>query len=142
MTGHKQVWVKVNAPVDVDVKDLVTGLNAFPMLETVESCQGAPGEAAWICFRYGAYWNHPWRELAEFVLGYLAPGLASLVADDVNVRIQVTASGLIFGELSVRPGAKSRVSRAVRTLAKRFNASRRRSSVCFDDTFDTSPSRC
>ncbi len=129
MTAHPQVWAKVNAPVDEGIADLVAALSAFPALQTVESCQGAPDRGAWICFQYGDYWNHPWRSLADFVLGYLAPGLASLVGDDANVRIQVTASGQVFGELSVRPGAESRVSRAVRTLAKRFAASRDRSSA-------------
>src|SRR5208282_3991030 len=56
---HTQTWAKVNAPVDTGVCGLVSALSMFPSLETIESCECSVGECAWICFRYGAYWEHP-----------------------------------------------------------------------------------
>jgi len=141
MSAHEQTWVKVNAPVDVGIGGLVSALSAFPSLETVESCEGHEGEAAWISFRYGPYWEHQWRDLADFVLAYLVPKLASLVGDDATLRIQATPSGQIFGELSVRPGAAQRVETALRQLARDFSVHPRHSSGCCDGTFGTSQER-
>lgn len=142
MVSHSQTFVKVNAPVDSGISALIQSLSEFPKLETVESCQGSPQIGPWVSFRYGEYWQHPWRELADFVLGYLAPGLAEAVGDDATVRIQVTPSGQTFGELSVRPGATDRVERALCELARSFSASQRHSSAYCDDTSDTSQLRC
>jgi hypothetical protein len=142
METHDQTWVKVNAPVDTGISGLVSALSTFPSLETIESCEGHEGQAAWVSFRYGTYWQNPWHDLADFVLAYLVPKLASLVGDDATVRIQGTPSGQIFGELSVRPGAALRVEVALRQLARDFSVHPRRSSGCCDGTSGTSPERC
>ncbi len=117
---HLQVFTKVNAPVDAGVRGVVAALSRFPSLETVESCEDAGHGGRWVCFRHGAYWDHPWRELAEFVLGYLAPGLVREVGDDASIRIQVTGSGTVFGELSVRTDAAKGVEKALSRLAEQF----------------------
>lgn len=135
---HKQAWVKVNAHVDEEIGGVVKALSEFPSLETVESCKGT----GWVCFRYGSYWEHPWRELADFVLGHLAPGLVATLGDDVNVRIQATASGQIFGELSIRPGAEQRVEIALRNLAHGVSVTRDHRSGYSGGMSDTSPPRC
>jgi len=96
MAKHAQTWVKVNAPVDQQISGIVTALSLFPSLETIESCGGAENRGPWVCFRYGAYWEHPWRDLADFVLGYMAPALREKVGDDVSVRIQTTPSGQVL----------------------------------------------
>jgi hypothetical protein len=118
MTRHAQRWGKVNAPLDVGAKPLVEALSLFPQLETVESCEGSPSGGLWVCFRFGAYWEHPWWDLAEFVLGELGPVLSRDVGDGANVRVQVTASGLVMGELSVLPGETKAVERCLRRLAR------------------------
>lgn len=137
-----QRWTKVNAPVDIGIEGIVDALSQFPQLETIESCEGGGEKGPWVCFRYGKYWENPWIELADFVLGYLAPGLVAAVGDDVSVRIQVTASAQIFGEMSVRPGAAPRVEDALRVLARDTIASRPRNSGCCGDRSDTFPARC
>ena len=112
MNSHTQKWVKVNAPVDEGISDLIEALSMFPRLETIESCQGEP---AWICFRLGSY-----QELAEFVCGYFGVGLARLIGDAANVSIRVTESEIIRGELSVRPGMIDATARAVERLARDY----------------------
>jgi len=138
MASHRQSWVKVNAPVDRGIQGLVAALSAFPSLETVESCEGNKGHGAWVCFRYGAYWEHPWHDLADFVLGYMAPSLREKVGDDVNIRIQTTPSGQVFGEICIRPEAVSNVETALRELVREFSVSQRRRSEYCDGTSGTS----
>lgn len=142
MRKHPQTWVKVNAPVDCGVSGIVETLSLFPSLETIESCEGNTERGPWVCFRYGRYWEHPWRDLADFVLGYMAPKLTKTVGDDASIRIQVTPSGTMFGELSVRPEAASNVEAALRELLREFSGDRRRSSECCGGTSDTSLERC
>jgi|GEM_PF-2034348 len=136
---HKQTWAKVNVPVDVGVGGIVETLSSFPNLETIESCEGDGEQGCWVCFRYGAYWKHSWCELANFVLGFLGDRLMKLVGDDATIKIQVTPSGNIFGELSVRPGAAPRVEAALRTLSQEFSASQRHNLGCCDGTSGTLP---
>lgn len=124
---HTQTWAKVNVPVDKGIQGLVSALSLFRELETVESCESTGNDGAWVCFRYGAYWRHPWHDLADFVLGYMAPSLREKVGDDASVRIQATPSGQVLGELSVRPEAVSNVETALRELAQGFNVSLHRS---------------
>jgi len=139
MACHEQTWVKVNAPVDRRISGIISALGEFPSLESIESCEGSGSTAGWVCFCYGSYWKHPWKDLAEFMLGYLAPGLAAGVGDDASVRIQVTPSGQVFGELSVRPGAEYRVELRLRELAMGFSAVRPHSLACCGDTSGTLP---
>ncbi len=142
MAVHEQIWVKVNAPVDSGIAGVVAALAEFDTLETVESCEGTEGTPAWVCFRYGSYWDRPWRPLAEFVLGTLGPALLDAVGDDAGVRIQCTPSGACFGEVTMRPGAALRVRAALSSIAQLANASRRRRSECCGGTSDTSPECC
>ena len=133
---HKQVWAKANILVDQGISGIISALSEFQHLETVESCEGNELNGPWVCFRYGSYWKNSWRELADFVLGYFSPRLIEAVGDDVSVKIQITPSGNIFGELSIRPGATSRVEAALWALARDSSA---RSLGCCDGTSDTSP---
>lgn len=117
--AHAQKWVKVNAPVDAGLEKLMQSLSAFPRLQTIESCQGNSTRPAWVCFSYGNSWEHPWRELAAFALGYLGPGLISRVGDRAGVVIRVTTLGRVQAELTVRPGALRQTVKALRALARR-----------------------
>ena len=114
-SNHKQVWVKVNAPVDEGVADLVEALNMFPALMTTESSQGDEQSPAWVYFSFG---REHWQELAEFTLGHLGPCLSDKLGDQVRVSICVTNSGVPQGELLVRPGAVSDTVDALRALAR------------------------
>jgi hypothetical protein len=119
MDTHEQVWAKVNAPVDRGVADLVAALSEFPGLETVESCEGGADRPAWICFRYGRYWQaaEPWRETAEFVLGHLAPQLYDRVGDSATITLRPRGDGDAIADLTVRPEAKVEVQAALIAIA-------------------------
>ncbi len=136
---HEQIMVKVNTLIDKGIAGIVSALSDFPNLETVESCEGNEECGPWVCFRYGTYWKHPYCELANFVLGFVAPHLSKAVGDDATVRIQATPAGNIYGELFVRPGAASRVEAALRDLSQSFNACQHRNWECCGGKFGTLP---
>jgi len=71
-TPHRQVWVKVNTPVDEGIAELICLLNQIDHLFTLDSCQGYEGWGH-IYFRYGN-----WRNLASFVFGILDPALRGI----------------------------------------------------------------
>ena len=90
---HKQCWVKVNAPVDCGVADLVEALSSFPMLQTRESCECLGEECAWVGFSYGQLWT----EMADFSFAYFCPELFRRVGDDAAQRIK-NGRPLILGD--------------------------------------------
>jgi hypothetical protein len=135
---HRQVFVKVNAPVDEGVAPLIEALGLFPALETVESCEGNNQRGPWVSFQYGCYWQDSWRPLVDFVLGFLAPELYLMVGDSVRVAIQTTPWP--YGELCVRFGATDQVAGALVRLARRTTAGRSRSSGCSGGTSGKAPS--
>ena len=54
MAEHPQRWIKVNAPIDEGVADIVETLNRVEGLETLQSCQGYPGEQdGYVYFSFG-----------------------------------------------------------------------------------------
>ncbi len=67
--SHKQVEVKVNAPVDEGIAPLVEALSSIDGLITIESCQGGK-EEAFVDFLYGETWQE---------LGAVAERLASML---------------------------------------------------------------
>lgn len=118
---HQQRYIQVNAPVDKGIASLVAALSQFQKLQTIESCQGDDSHiAAWICFQFGHYWLHPWKDLAEFVLGYFGPGLASKIGNMASVDIHIRSNGEPQGEIRVRPGAIDLTTKAVRELAAAY----------------------
>jgi hypothetical protein len=66
---HKEVQVKVNAFVDEGIAPVVTALNQFDRMETLDSCQGYD-ESAYVYFRF--------RGTAEEFLAFLQSLSASL----------------------------------------------------------------
>ena len=126
---HKQTWVKVNAPVDEGITNLIEALSAFPKLMTTDSCEGGykrsssdnEGMPAVVFFQYGQDdHSHTYQELADFVLGYLGPGLIGEMGDLVAVKLHIFAKYRITAELAVRPGAMARTVRILRRLRREF----------------------
>lgn len=122
---HERTWVKVNAVVDAGIAEIVAELGQYRHLQTLESCQGGKTEdgvehPAWVCFRYGDYWESPWRAASEFVLGVLGPELAGKVGDGASVLLRVVPDGSVDCELAVRPGAFEETARALRDIRSRY----------------------
>jgi len=118
---HKQTWVKVNTLVDEGIAELVRVLNSFPRLCTIESCQGDTEHPAVVFFDYANDGDeYFWRELSEFVLGFLGPRLSQRTGDSARLNITVTSWGKPQGELIVRPGAMQETLRAIRQARKEF----------------------
>ncbi len=122
---HSRAWVKVNAVVDAGIAEIVAELGQYRHLQTLESCQGGITEGgierpAWVCFRYGEYWEHPWRAAAEFVLGVLGPELSQHVGDGPSILMRVTPHGAVDCELTVRPGAFQGTARALSDIRSRY----------------------
>ncbi len=109
---HTQTWAKVNAKVDIGIKELVEAFSAYPKLQTIESCEGDENTPAWVCFDYG----NSSKELADFVLR-LGKELTTKLGDRISLSIQIKSSGLPQGELAVRPGAIELCTRALKELA-------------------------
>ncbi|HTY22768.1 MAG TPA: hypothetical protein VMC85_06540 [Desulfomonilaceae bacterium] len=132
---HKQVFMKVNVPVDEAIADLIAALSAFPKLQTKSSCQGGPNHPARVFFIYGDYQGKDfWRDLAEFALGFFGPALAREIGDRATVSLQVCESGLIQAELVVWLEALPLVLKALKKIHKRFVTKVDRNSGCFGDT--------
>lgn len=110
MATHEQTWVKVNAPVDSKIADIVSLLNSVDGLETLDSCQGDPGEReAYIYFSYG-----DWHNLSAFVFERLRPELRSL-ADDARVRLEASMDCEVpLARLSFRAEATEAVASALK----------------------------
>jgi hypothetical protein len=86
MATHTQTWVKVNAPVDAKIAEMVSLLNRIEGLETLQSCQGEPGERqGYIYFSFGE-----WQNLCRFVFDSVAPRLTAYLGEDVKLEIIAT----------------------------------------------------
>jgi hypothetical protein len=66
---HRQVWTKVNAPVDAGVHQIVKLLSEIPWLRTIESCQGEVGKTpGFVAFDCG-----DWQKASRFLFDELWP---------------------------------------------------------------------
>jgi hypothetical protein len=120
MTAHKQVYTKVNAPVDRGISPLVSALSLFPKLQTIESCEDLNGWA-WVAFTYGDHWERPWEDLARFVLGFLGPAVMSTLGDRAKISVHVTEAGLYHAEMAIEKPAISATVKLLRKLSSNFS---------------------
>lgn len=109
---HKQVFVKVNAPVDAGAAGLVSALSRFDSLQTLESCEDIKGWA-WVIFVYGD--AQKWEDVGRFALGYIGPRIAQELGDRVTLNVHVSTSLLYRAEVAVRVPA---IPAAVKLLTK------------------------
>ncbi len=111
-TSHRQVFVKVNAPVDEGIAEVVGLLSQVPGLETIESCQGDP-KRAFVLFRLGG-----WNELARF-LAHITPDLID-PCESVSVSAEAFNGSVPMGRIAFRPEAVSIVERALRRTVRTY----------------------
>jgi hypothetical protein len=103
MATHIQTWVKVNAPVDAGVAELVSVLNSVDGLETLQSCQGdIGGPDGYVYFACGN-----WNKMCEFVFQKIGPALKSRLDEDVVLIVEATSADLPMAKLSFKAEAIS-----------------------------------
>jgi len=110
MSTHPQIWVKVNAPIDAQVAEIVTLLNTVEGLETLQSCQGDAGEHdAYVYFAFG-----DWRQLGHFVFERIGPALKQRVDEDATLRVDAVSGDMPIAKLSFKTEATNLVTSALR----------------------------
>lgn len=108
--SHEQVWVKVNAPVDRGIAQVVTALSKLNDLQAVDSCQGEPngGKAAHVYFYY-----RDWRSIGELVFERIEPALHAKVGSAATVSVEVFNGSNPMGKLSFDAEATDMVASAL-----------------------------
>lgn len=113
MSAHTQTWVKVNTEVDAGLVEAIAALNRVNGLQTLQSCQGDPGERqGYIYFSFGE-----WQTLCRFVFDDVAPHFKDLLGEDVRLEI-IAADGRPFAKMSFSAEAIPQVTSALKELAK------------------------
>ena len=113
MATHQQTWVKVNAEVDVGLAEAVGLLNRVDGLQTLQSCQGEPGQReAYIYFSFGE-----WDNLCRFVFTQIAPCLKDCLGEDVRLEV-VAGDDSAFAKMSFSAEAIPQVTSALKEVVK------------------------
>ncbi len=110
MAAHPQRWIKVNAPVDEGVAEIVELLNGVDGLETLQSCQGDPGRKdGYVYFAFGN-----WQRICQFVFEKIGPVLKKRVDEDVVLTIEAADADGPMAKLSFRAEATDMVASALK----------------------------
>jgi len=95
-TGHSQVWVKVNAPIDAGIADVVSILNRIEGLHTLDSCEGISGaKPAHVYFNYG-----DWHQIGDLMFNRLGPALFERFGSEATVSVELFNYSEPMGKLS------------------------------------------
>lgn len=109
-TNHPQRWVKVNAPVDENIAEIIELLNGIDGLETLQSCQGEPGERdGYVYFSFGN-----WQKVCSFVFDQIGPLLKKRVDEDARLTIEATDTDSPLAKLSFKAEAVDIVASAIK----------------------------
>jgi hypothetical protein len=112
MATHVQTWVKVNAPVDAGVAELVSILNSVEGLETLQSCQGdAGGRDGYVYFACG-----DWRKMCEFVFQKIGPSLKDRADEDATLIVEATSANSPMAKLSFKAEAIGTIVSALKEV--------------------------
>ena len=102
MLEHPTTWVKVNAPVDEGIAEIVSLLSEVEGLQTLESCQGRlpvdspEGIPAYVFFHFG-----DWETISRFAFEVVAPALGELEAD-IAVTVEIFNHCDPIGKVRIR----------------------------------------
>jgi len=114
MATHPQTWIKVNAPVDTGVAEIVSILNTVDGLETLQSCQGEPGDQeGYVYFALGN-----WKMLSEFVFERIGPVIKGRLDEDVRLMVEATNANEPMAKLSFRAEAADVVVSALKEVLR------------------------
>lgn len=116
------MYVKVNAPVDEEVTELIEALSLFSKLKTRESCEeDSPGKAR-VSFYYGNYWDNAWSELSDFVFGYFSPKMNNYFNADIDIVIRATEFSGARAEIFVPQHLIDLAAKKIRELAANYQS--------------------
>lgn len=114
MAAHEQVWVKVNAPVDAGVAEIVSLLNSVKGLETLQSCQGDPGgRHGYVYFLCG-----DWRNVCKLVFDQIGPELKKKTDEDATLIVEATSAEEPMAKLSFKAEATDMVVSALKEVLR------------------------
>jgi len=114
MATHPQTWIKVNAPVDEGVAEIVSILNTVDGLETLQSCQGEPGNReGYVYFACG-----DWRRVSQFVFERIGPKLKERLDDDATLTIEASTAEEPMAKLSFKAEASDMVVSALKEVLR------------------------
>ena len=110
MATHDQIWVKVNAPVDAGVAEIVSVLNSVDGLETLQSCQGdSGGRSGYVYIACG-----DWQKMCHLVFQRIGPVLKNKVDEDAKLTVDATSSEAPMAKLSFKAEATDIVVSALK----------------------------
>jgi len=112
MAAHREVPVKVNARVDAAIAELVTVLNEYPNLQTLQSCQGEAGGEAYVFFTCGS-----WQSTCEFLFGKIAPALSAKIDDEI-LQIEVFGNEDPVGRIAFQPESIAEITSEIKRLVQ------------------------
>ena len=114
MNKHLQSWVKVNAPIDEGVAEIVSLLNGIDGLETLQSCQGDPGSTdGYVYFCCG-----DWKRLSEFVFERIGPAIKRKLDEDARLVVEATNAFEPMAKLSFKAEAADMVVSALEDVLR------------------------
>jgi hypothetical protein len=114
MAAHPQTWIKVNAPVDEGVAEIVSILNTVDGLETLQSCQGEPGEReGYVYFACG-----DWQKISRIVFERIGPALKRKLDEDATLLVEATSADEPMAKLSFKAEAAGMVVSALKEVLR------------------------
>ncbi len=137
MKPHNQVWVKVNAPVDEGIAELVAVLSEVDGLETIASCQGEPAanpqegvrSMAYVFFYFG-----DWQTISRFAFEIIAPAFDGI--EGAKISVQIFNGSEPMGKLGVGTPSVAKLAAALGRAISRHK------SLCSHDMERTAPRSC
>lgn len=119
---HEQTYVRVNARVDIGIAELVDSLSRFPFVETLESCQGTPGEGEDACPAFVYFVCGRWQGMAEFVFGFLGPKLVDVADSAAMLSASTNGQGDPLVKIKMPAEVVSKVASVINELSVQTNA--------------------
>lgn len=110
---HLETCIKVNARVDVGIAPLVTALNEFEAVETIESCQGGEGHQAFVVLRLGS-----WRDCGAFLFDQLLAMAPTDLRADCSFELIGYDPSNCLGRIAVTPEAVEALTAVVRSVRR------------------------
>ena len=105
--------MKVNAPVDNGVAEIVSLLNSVEGLETLQSCQGDPDRPGYVYFLCGN-----WQNVCRLIFEQMGPALKREVDEDATLTVEATSTEHPMAKLSFKAESAGMVVSALKEVLR------------------------